>query len=123
MDHPATWFPVSVIIWDATSTKITTLLLCPATLPPATASPRPAQCVAASPWSSFQRQIHAGAHACPAACLRVCVSGSLGADSVLTAVRPHWAVLWGPGLLPAQQPLCALRMTTLLFQPLQGSDR
>lgn len=55
---------------------------------------------------------------------RVWVSGSPGgADSVLTAVRPHWAVFWGPCLLPAQQPLCALRMTTLGFQPLQGSAR
>ena len=83
MEGPATWLSVSIIIWDATSTKTTALLLFPAILPPAPASPRPAQSVAAS--LLHCSELLSEANSCRRSCMPCSVSGCLGALVALTA--------------------------------------
>lgn len=122
VDCPTAWL-LPLLLFGTPHQQQQLLCACslrPSLQPPALAAP----CVGLRHCS----QLLSEANSCAHSCMPGSVSGCLGASVVLTSADsgsgpPRWAAFSGPCLLPTQQPLCALGMTTLRFQPLQGSTR
>lgn len=99
---PRSVAPVSVTIWDATTTT-TSLCLFPATLPPAPALAAP--CAGLRHCSELLSEANSCAHSC----MPGSVSGCLGASVVLTALTAGQAPLGCLlGALPAPRPATPL---------------